>query len=267
MPEQAAQAVEEHKSLNMKFEISSQKALRFLDLILSVNDEFRLEVTDEGWHVLAPDAAHICMIDATLAIRDFDKFEAPPGPAVLFLDAQQLRGTISRLSSLSTNERKASVTVNIGEKEGGMCEWMISCEGSSVIAVIRNDIGGLTEARKPNLPLLTERAFVEWSRLKRVLKVATGICDYFRLVHLGEALRVQCESNKGEGKFEATACHNIAGDEGCMSIYPADYAQALMKACSFDRVTLRFGSALPLVVQFDDGSIKGEYLLAPRTEA
>ncbi len=251
-----------------EFAIKASSLKAFLAHLEHLVDEARVHATEDGWHVLAVDPAHVAMVDLTLTDL-LDAFERVPSTNTLRpieegvefgIDVTKMKevlrlakkdDTVLVIVDLPDTEDKDRITVEIGRTKRTM----------SAI-----NTADMSDPKVPalNLPAkLTVRA----EDLLEAVKACESISDHVRLTATRDGLNILAEGDvdKVSMDFEADVAY-VQGEEGKVSsLFPLDYLSAFVKAAKVGPLVVQLGTDYPIRMDWD-GTTKGIYMLAPRIE-
>jgi proliferating cell nuclear antigen len=257
-------------------EIPAAALKPFVALVDAVASIVKVVVTRDGWSVRAVDPAHIELIDISLAWAAFrdarigwvdDKGTGPLDRVEFGVDFKDLKDVLK-----AVKKEDVRLEYRGGEKASLSVSW-----GGKTRTLACVDLAGIADPKVPRLDLPVELRIAA-KALYEAAKGAEGVASYVAL-----------EANRSEGTlvawggkpdvdaglyretFGPETVEYVAGPHGetHRSMFPvAGDGQLLpvLKALKDQVLTVRMGTDLPLRIEWEVGTSKGVYLIAPRIE-
>lgn len=229
-----------------------------IDSLSPLVDEAKFQLSPEGIHVRAVDAAHVAMVDLSLSKGAFKNFEAEESE--IGLDIDKLKDTMRLAASDDEVEFEMVDQGRLAVRFGNLVRRM------SLV-----DTSGMTDPKIPNLEL---PAIIRLSaaELDQGIKAAEGISDHVALQATDEGFELSASGDMDSVDLTLTeeVLQEITVEEDVRSLYSLDYFSNMVKvAKSADVLTLHLGNDYPVRLEFDfaNGEGKVTYLLAPRIES
>lgn len=278
-----------------KVTIEPTKLKQFLDILKAFVDEFRLEITESGWHVAAVDPANVAMIDVTLPKDEFlalELVQAGGEPLKVGVDITHVKNFIAEGDKLYDSTTLISMELMPDPKGGTLDYVLLISQGG-----ISQQIKLLSEESIRKLPqwngsewLTKEGKTYKWEHKFTVeLKDLQFFCQclsrahrvnaWVRLtVHKGkDELILETEGDNGRPWHAVVPAKVTPFDqsaETATSLFSLDYLEDIVKAIPYphrtvlpENLRLSLGTDVPLLMQFGIGS-KGtaHVVIAPRVE-
>lgn len=230
-----------------------------IDSLSTLVDEAKFQLSAEGIVVRAVDAAHVAMVDLTLAKGAFKNFEAEERE--IGLDIDKLKDAL-RLAG-------ADDEVEFDLEEDGRLKVRI---GNLVRRMSLVDTSGMTDPKVPKLDL---PAIIQLpaDELERGIKAAEGISDHVALSATPEWFQLSASGDMDsvDLKLEKDTLVDLSVDEDeVRSLFSLDYFSNMVKvAKGSGPLTVHLGNDYPvrLTFEFANGEGSCTYLLAPRIES
>ncbi|OGS48216.1 MAG: proliferating cell nuclear antigen (pcna) [Euryarchaeota archaeon RBG_16_68_13] len=230
-----------------------------VDVVSTLVDETKFNVTKDAIVVKAVDPAHVAMVDLSLDRAAFEAFKADEGELGVDLDKMK---EILRLAksgdviTLSHDEDKNRLVVAVGNTTRRM-------------ALV--DTAGMSDPKVPSLNLpakLTVRA----EELRQGIRASESISDHIALKASNSGFEIVSEGDTDSVSHVVPKelLEELQCKDSVRSLFPLDYFSNMVKAISSaPNVTLYLGTDYPVKMEFKIAAGKGEvrYLLAPRIES
>ncbi|MEM0129479.1 MAG: DNA polymerase sliding clamp [Thermoplasmata archaeon] len=243
-----------------KAKIRMENLREIVEVVSTLVNEVKLQVSKDGIEVKAVDPSHVAMLVLKVDGSVFEEFLGEP--TSLGVDVEKLKDVL-RLSKpgdlieLHYDGGKSRLVVKVGKVTRHM----------SVI-----DPAGMPEPKVPNVtpPAL---AVVRMEEIRQGIRGSESVADHvtlqveperFAMYSEGETDRVDLHLEKG-----VPGLSRLEAADTVKSMYPLDFFSRMMKSItSADEVTLHVGNEYPLKVEFTmaHGKGNGRFLLAPRVE-
>lgn len=228
--------------------------------VLTLVDECKIHLDDEGVQIRAVDPANVGMIDLTVAADTFGHW-ATSGQ-LLGINLSQFDDVLAMADSddtvalsLDLETRKLEIAV------GGLEYTMALIDPDSI-------------RREPDIPDLDLpcMAVLEGRDLSRAVTAADMVSDHIELSSDGDALRVVAEGDTDDVELTLTPedlmtpAAQLAAAE---SLFSLDYLSDMVSAIGADdEVRVDIGGEMPVTMEFEpaDG-VDCEFMLAPRIQS
>jgi len=230
-----------------------------VDVISTLVDEAKFNVTKDGVSVKAVDPAHVAMVDLSLERGAFESYRADDGE--LGLDMDKVKEVLklaksSDVISITHEEEKNRLVLNVGNTTRRM----------SLV-----DTAGMSDPKVPSLNL-PAKVVVRTDELRQAIRASESISDHIALKASPEGFEVVSEGDTDNVSHMVPKdlLEEIQAKEAVRSLFPLDYFSNMVKAISSaPTVTLYLGSDYPVKMEFKIAGGKGEvhFLLAPRIES
>ncbi len=239
--------------------IRSDTLKGIVNIISTLVDEAKFNISPEGLNLKAVDPAHVAMIDLNVKKEAFEEYSADE--TKIGVDLDKIKDVLKLASSgdmveMSQDEEKSRLVMKVGN-------------------IVRRmnlvDTSSMSDPRVPelNLPAVVELAVGE---IQKGIKAAESVSDhialtaeegYFELYSEGDTDSVNLRLEKDQLK-------EISVEGKARSLFPLDYFSNLVKAIPSDTsVRINLGNNYPVKIMFNLADGKGNvgYLLAPRIES
>ena len=235
----------------------SIEGMRILDLckkVMTLSDEVKITVSDQGWYVRAVDPAHVSMIEMSIPRTDFNTFEKCD--MVFGIDVEKIAAYLKSLGTLN----KESVKMTIDQQTNRMV--FSSQVGERSINLV--DTIGMTECKIPKLYLDAGITLDSAKSVMAWIKTAEQITDHVRLsLELPYCLTLQAYGEVDSAKFNLEGYDKTG--RPAIALYPLDYFKGIIKALGNEKIRIEFSSDFPVKIQ--SLVTQTVFLLAPRIES
>ena len=230
-----------------------------LETIVSVTDEARLQITNDGFSLKAVDTASVAICDFSLHKDAF------------------LQYTIDEPKTIGMDFAKLLDMISVGGKEevelkmDGVDKLKIN-NGSLSYALSLPDVSSLR--KEPNIPELEFPTSVEVGTedLKRVIRATRELGDAIVFGVEGDNFYIEAENEMDKVRMQLAKeqlVSLVAGEQPVTSKFSTDYLSDIAKGFgSVESVKLGLGKDHPLEIGFGiaGGLGKVKYLVAPRID-
>ncbi|MCL2607537.1 MAG: proliferating cell nuclear antigen (pcna) [Methanomassiliicoccaceae archaeon] len=241
-----------------KAEIKSDTLKGLVNVISTLVDEAKFNISEEGINLKAVDPAHVAMVDLTIGKGAFESFSADRLEMGVDLDKMK---EVLKLASPGD-----IVTMEQNESQGRL----ILKVGNITRSMNLVDTSGMNDPKVPQLSL-PANVDVAVSELQRGMKAAESVSDHIALSADADTFELFCEGNTDTVslKLDRTKLAGITATSKVRSLFPLDYFANLVKAIPSDTIVkISLGDDYPVKLSFNfaDGNGSVGYLLAPRIE-
>lgn len=239
-------------------EIKSDTLKGLVNIISTLIDEVKFNITPDGMTLKAVDAAHVAMIELNVNKGAFESYSAED--TELGLDLEKVKGVLKLAGSGETilMEQDDS-TGKLVFKVGNITRRM------SLI-----DTSGMNDPKVPQLNL-TANIAVPIEELQKGIRAVESISDHITLKAGPEFFELSCEGDTDSVSLKLdSAAAKIETDSNVCSMFPPDYLANIIKAIpSGTQVNIELDNDYPVKFVFSlaDGAANVSYLLAPRIES
>jgi proliferating cell nuclear antigen len=235
-----------------------------VDVISTLVDEAKFNVTKDGVSVKAVDPAHVAMVDLSLERAAFEAYRADDGE--LGLDMDKVKEVLklaksSDVIAITHEEEKNRLVLNVGNTTRRM----------SLV-----DTAGMSDPKVPSLNL-PAKVTVFADELRQGIRASESVSDHIALIAGPDGFEIVSEGDTDtvSHKVPKDLLEELSAKETVRSLFPLDYFSNMVKAIPFGsanekaKVRLYLGSDYPVKMEFKIAGGKGEvkYLLAPRIES
>ncbi len=235
-----------------------------VDVISTLVDEAKFNVTKDAVSVKAVDPAHVAMVDLALERGAFDAYRADDGE--LGLDMDKVKEVLKLAKSgdiiaITHEEEKNRLVLNVGNTTRRM----------SLV-----DTAGMSDPKVPSLNL-PAKVTIRTDELRQGIRASESVSDHIALIAGPDGFEIVSEGDTDtvSHKVSKELLEEIAAKETVRSLFPLDYFSNMVKAIPFgspaekSTVRLYLGNDYPVKIEFKIAGGKGEvrYLLAPRIES
>ena len=238
--------------------IKSEILKEAVDVLSSIADDGKFNLTKDGISTKITDTAHVAMLHLTLNKKAFEEYKADE--CTLGIDINKLKDVIKLAGpgetvGIQQDEDKNRLILNIGNITRRM-------------ALI--DTGGMSE---PKIPSLTLPALVtiNTDEAKRGVKASEPVSDHVELKASPDGFEMTAKGDTDTVilKLHKDLLEKLDCKEAVRSLYSLDYLGKMIKTVSSPNIGLHLGNDMPIDMDFDiaDGNGHVRFLLAPRIES
>jgi len=230
-----------------------------VDVISTLVDEAKFNITKDAVSVKAVDPAHVAMVDLSLEKAAFESYRADDGE--LGLDMDKVKEVLklaksSDVISITHEEEKNRLVLTVGNTTRRM----------SLV-----DTAGMSDPKVPSLNL-PAKVTVRADELRQGIRASESVSDHIALTAGPDGFEIVSEGDTDtvSHKVPKELLEELSAKEAVRSLFPLDYFSNMVKAISSaPTVRLYLGSDYPVKMEFKIAGGKGEvkYLLAPRIES
>ncbi len=240
-------------------EVKSDILRDLVDIVGTIVDEVKFNLSEDGINLRAVDPAHVAMVDVTLSKSAFEKYEADETELGINLNKieQFLKlssaGEIVKLDHVEDENRLVLEVDNITQKMPLL------------------DTAGMTDPTVPQLDLPISLT-VEGRHLLKGVKASQNISDHIALTAGPDGFEIFSEEDEDMVRLNLPKdmLTEINANEEAKSLFALDYFSSMIKSVSSDTpIKIDLGSDYPVVLEFKfaDGNGDVKFLLAPRIES
>lgn len=240
-------------------EINSNVLKDLVEIVGTIVDEVKINLTEDGLSLKAVDPAHVAMVDLDLNKDAFESYEANETEIGLNLKKveQFLKlsgaGDVIRMEHDEEDNRLVMEVNNITQK----------------MALL--DTAGMTDPNVPSLDLPLNLK-VKGKHVLNGVKASENISDHISITANPDGFEILSEEDEdmvrlslGEDDLE-----ELSANEEVRSLFALDYFSNMIKCVSKDTILdIELGADYPIKIEFsfaeDNGNVR--YLLAPRIES
>ncbi len=238
--------------------IKSEILKEAVDVLSTIADEGKFNLTKDGISIRITDPAHVAMLHLTLNKKAFEEFKADE--CTLGIDIDKLKDVIKLAGPGETvemqhDEDKNRLIINIGNITRRM-------------ALI--DTGGMSEPKMPSLTL-PALVTINTNEAKRGIKASEPVSDHVELKASPDGFEMAAKGDTDTVilKLHKDLLEKLDCKEAVRSLYSLDYLSNMVKNVPSPNIGLHLGNDMPIDLDFDiaDGNGHVRYLLAPRIES
>ncbi len=240
-------------------EINSNVLKDLVEIVGTIVDEVKINLTEDGLSLKAVDPAHVAMVDLDLDKDAFESYEANETEIGLNLKKveQFLKlagaGDVVRMEHDEEDNRLVMEVNNITQK----------------MALL--DTAGMTDPNVPSLDLPLNLK-VKGKHVLNGVKASENISDHISITANPDGFEILSEEDEdmvrlslGEDDLE-----ELSANEEVRSLFALDYFSNMIKCVSKETtLDIELGADYPIKIEFsfaeDNGNVR--YLLAPRIES
>ncbi|HLA47505.1 MAG TPA: proliferating cell nuclear antigen (pcna) [Thermoplasmata archaeon] len=230
-----------------------------VDVVSTLVDEAKFNITKDAVGVKAVDPAHVAMVDLNVDRGAFEAYRADE--CELGIDMDKVKEVL-RLAkagdviSMRHEEEKNRLVVSVGNTTRRM----------SLV-----DTAGMSDPKVPSLNL-PAKVSVRTDELRQGIRASESVSDHIALLAGPDGFEIVSEGDTDtvSHKVPKDLLEELQAKESVRSLFPLDYFSNMVKAISTaPTVRLYLGNDYPVKMEFPIASGKGEvrYLLAPRIES
>ena len=228
-----------------------------IDVLSTVADEGKFNLTKDGLETKIVDPAHVAMLNLTLNKKAFEEFKADE--CTLGIDIHKLKDVIKlagprEIIEIHHDEDKNRLILNIGNITRRMT--LIDTKTTS----------------EPKIPSLNLPAslIINTDEAKRGIMASEPVSDHVELKAMPEGFEMTAKGDTDTVilKLPKDLLEKLDCKEAVRSLYSLDYLSKMIKTVSSPNIGLHLGNDMPIDMDFDlaDGNGHVRYLLAPRIE-
>ncbi len=240
-------------------EVKSDILRDLVDIVGTIVDEAKLNLSEEGISLKAVDPAHVAMVDLRLSKEAFESFEADETEIGINLNKieQFLKlsssGEIVKLDHIEDENRLVLEVNNITQKMPLL------------------DTAGMTDPSVPQLDLPVNLV-VKGKHLLKGVKASQNISDHIALTAGQDGFEIFSEEDEDLVRLNLSEdeLEELNASEEVSSLFALDYFSSMIKSVSSETpIRINLGSDYPVVLNFGfaDGNGEVKFLLAPRIES
>src|SRR5213594_576145 len=230
-----------------------------VDVISTLVDEAKFNITKDAVTVKAVDPAHVAMVDLSLERGTFESYRADDGELGLDMDKIKEVLKLARptdVISITHEEEKNRLVLNVGNTTRRM----------SLV-----DTAGMSDPKVPSLNL-PAKVTIRADELRQGIRASESVSDHIALIVNPDGFEIVSEGDTDSAslKLPKDMLDELVCKEKVRSLFPLDYFSNMIKAIgSAQTVTMHMGNDYPVRMEFDIAGGKGQvkYLLAPRIES
>jgi proliferating cell nuclear antigen len=242
----------------MNGKVRSEVLREVIDIVSTLVDEAKFNITKEGLSLKVVDTAHVAMLELSISKDAFDEFKFEPIQVGIDIDKVKEVLKLARPGEsidIKLDENKNRLMLGVGN----VTRWM------SLV-----DTGGMSDPKVPNLNL-PAKVSVKIDELRQGIRASESVSDHITLKANPEGFEIvsEGETDSVNLKLSKDLLERIECKEPVKSMFPLDYFSNMVKSISSSQsVTLLLGNDYPVKMEFEisAGKGKGMYLLAPRVE-
>lgn len=239
--------------------IRSDALKGIVNIISTLVDEAKLNVSPDGIGLKAVDPAHVAMVELDVRKAAFESYLADDTQIGIDLDKikEVLRLTASGdIIDMEQDEERGRLVVRVGN---------ITRRMNMV------DTSSMSDPKVPqlSLPVSVE---VSVSEIQKGIRAAESVSDHIALTADADGFELSCEGDTDSVnlRLDKAKLVGLTVSEKARSLFPLDYFSNLVKAIPSDTVVrIDLGNDYPVKIHFDlaEGNTSVGYLLAPRIES
>ncbi len=239
--------------------IKSETLKSIVDVVSTLVDEAKFNISAEGFELKAVDPAHVAMVDLKVEKAAFDEFAAEETELGIDLDKIKEVLRLSRagdLLEMEQDEDRNRLIIHVGNITRRM----------NLV-----DTTGMSDPKVPNLTL-PAKITVTSDELQRGIRAAESVSDHIALTASPEGFEMFSEGDTDSVslKLPKDLLISLESKEKVRSLFPLDYFSNMVRSIpSGSEVSISIGSDYPVKLEFSIADSKGHvnYLLAPRIES
>ncbi|MEE9115420.1 MAG: proliferating cell nuclear antigen (pcna) [Thermoplasmata archaeon] len=237
----------------------SEVLRELIDVVSTLVDEVKFNVTKNGIGVKAVDPAHVAMVDLSLEKSAFEEFKGDDSE--IGIDINKMRevlklARVGEIISMELDEEKNRLVMSVGNIVRRM----------SLV-----DTAGMSDPKVPSLDLPAKLS-VRTDELRQGIRASESVSDHIALISSPDGFEMISEGDTDSVnlKLPKDLLEELSCKETVRALFPLDYFSSMIKAVSSaESITMHLGNDYPVRLEFKIADGKGEvkYLLAPRIES
>ncbi|UCD92587.1 MAG: proliferating cell nuclear antigen (pcna) [Methanobacteriota archaeon] len=237
----------------------SEVLKELIDVVSTLVDEVKFNVSKSGIAVKAVDPAHVAMVDLSLEKGAFEEYKG--NDTELGIDINKIREVLKLA--------RAGEIISIDHDEDK--NRLIMSVGNIVRRMSLVDTAGMSDPKVPNLDLPAKLS-VRTEELRQGIRASESVSDHIALISSPDSFEMISEGDTDSVnlKLPKDLLEELDCKETVRSLFPLDYFSNMIKAVSSaESITMHLGNDYPVRMEFDIAGGKGgvKYLLAPRIES
>ncbi|MFP3872317.1 MAG: DNA polymerase sliding clamp [Candidatus Natronoplasma sp.] len=240
-------------------EINSDVLKDLVEIVGTIVDEVKINLTEDGLSLKAVDPAHVAMVDLSLDKDAFESYEA--NETELGLNLKKME------QFLKLAEAGEIVSMKHDEEENRLVMGVTNITQKMALL----DTAGMTDPNVPSLDLPLSLK-VKGKYVLNGVKASENISDHISITANTDGFEILSEEDEdmvrltlGEDELE-----ELNANEEVRSLFALDYFSNMIKCVSKDTILdIELGADYPIKIEFtfadDNGNVR--YLLAPRIES
>jgi len=240
-------------------EVKSEILKEVLNVVATLVDEAKFNITDDAISLRAVDPAHVAMIDLNVKSSAFENYKA--SETELGIDISKM---IDVLKLAKPND---VISINHDEDKNRLILKIANITRSMSLV----DTTGMVEPKVPNLSLPV-KVVISTDELTQGIKASESVSDHISLSATQDGFELASEGDTDAVnlKLSKDLLTELKCKENVKSLFSLDYFSNMIKsASSSEAVTMNLGTDFPVKIEFNIANENGEvhYLLAPRIES
>ncbi len=230
-----------------------------MNVVSTLVDEAKFNITEDGITLRAVDPAHVAMIDLKLKSSAFDNYKA--SESELGIDITKMLDVLklakpTDVISITHDDEKNRLIIKVSNITRSM-------------ALV--DTTGMAEPKVPNLSL-PAKVVISTQELTQGIKASESVSDHISLSANPDGFELSSEGDTDAVnlKLSKDLLAELKCKENVKSLFSLDYFSNMVKsASSAETITMNLGTDFPVKIEFTLADKNGEvnYLLAPRIES
>ena len=243
----------------MSAKVKSEVLREIIDVVSTLADEAKFNITKDGINLKVVDTAHVAMLELSMSSDAFDEFKLEPIQIGIDIDKVKEVLKLARAGEtidLKIDDNKNKMMLGVGN----VTRWM------SLV-----DTGGMSDPKVPNLNLPVKIS-VKIEELRQGIRASESVSDHLTLKANPDGFEIvsEGETDSVNLKLSKDLLESIECKEPVKSMFPLDYFSNMIRSISTaQNVILYLGNDYPVKMEFGLAGGKGKavYLLAPRVES
>ncbi len=230
-----------------------------VDVVSTLVDEAKFNVSKDSVAVKAVDPAHVAMVDLALDRGAFESYRA---------DETELGLDMDKVKEVLKLAKAGDVIAMRHEEEKNR---LVMSVGNTTRRMSLVDTAGMSDPKVPSLNL-PGKVSVRTDELRQGIRASESVSDHIALIATADGFEILSEGDTDtvSHKVSKDLLEELIAKETVRSLFPLDYFSNMVKAISTAQtVRLYLGNDYPVKMEFDIAAGKGQvkYLLAPRIES
>ncbi|MEF8874443.1 MAG: DNA polymerase sliding clamp [Candidatus Thermoplasmatota archaeon] len=240
-------------------EINSNVLKELVDIVGTIVDEVKINLSEEGLSLKAVDPAHVAMVDLSLDKDAFESYEA---------DETELGINLKKIEQFLKLAGSGDV-INMEHDEEDNRLVMEVNNITQKMALL--DTAGMTDPNVPSLDLPLSLK-LKGKHILDGVKASENISDHISITANPDGFEIFSEEDEDMVRLslDEDELDELSANEEVRSLFALDYFSSMVKCVSSDTVLdIELGADYPIKIQFTfaDGNGDVRYLLAPRIES
>lgn len=240
-------------------EVKSEVLKELVEIVQTVVDEVKINVTEDGLSLKAVDPAHVAMVDLDLDKDAFESYEA---------EEVELGLSLAKIDKFLNLAKSGSIVEMTQDKDENQLIMKVDNITRKMPLL---DTAGMTDPNLPSLDLPINLK-LKGRYLLSGVRASKDIADHISITANSDGFEILSEEENDVVRLNLSEdeLESLDAQEEVRSLFALDYFSDMIKCVSSDTVLdIELGKDYPIKMDFEfaDGDGQVTYLLAPRIES